>query len=115
MPTHYDEFLSFINAICANLKSDKKALAEILSFFLPVCNKGWNILSNTLDVNNSLLKSFTNIAMGDYTDFEKTVQPLINNLSSMSKKNKGILKTMLSGYMGNMHIVFLKIIEFLFF
>ena len=117
-PRDYDEFTNYINATCFNLKSDKKALTEILSFFIPGCNKGWItvksksfwflfycILSSTFDVNDSLLEVFTNVALGDYVDFQAAVKPLVDSLTSMNKKNKETLFTMLQAYKGDIKIV----------
>lgn len=88
--------------MAANLGSDRKALTEILSFFMPGCNQGWSILSYTFDVNDQLMEAYTNIALGDYKDLDYELKLVIDSDKALSEDNKITLFDMIKTYMGDM-------------
>ncbi|KAL4474825.1 hypothetical protein ABPG74_001521 [Tetrahymena malaccensis] len=105
----FENFQSCVNQASLYMVSNKKALAEILSFLIPSLESNFTSLNELLDISGENLQNFINLAMGKSQYQSNDLERLLKK-SSLLDSNKETLKNCVSAYQGDMR-QYLKLIK----
>ncbi|KAL4479745.1 hypothetical protein ABPG73_017966 [Tetrahymena malaccensis] len=93
-------FQQSINQVCQCLTSDKKALAEILSLFIPSMKQKLSILIDNYNLIEESLMGFVNLTMDKSVKWQNDLEKLLK-FSPISPINKKVLKNCIKAYGGD--------------